>query len=53
MKLLPYQPSSELVTRADIHALTASLRGEMGELRVDMQRLVGAGIAANMIAVIT
>ena len=62
MELLPNAPANELVTRADMHAFGGELRGEMAELRgqfhvdmsklrVDMQRLVGAGMAANTISV--
>ena len=64
MQLLPNQPADQLVTRADMHAFGAELRGEMAELRADMvdrfatakvetQRLIVAGMAGNAIAVIT
>ncbi|NND04133.1 MAG: hypothetical protein HKN91_15235 [Acidimicrobiia bacterium] len=64
MELLPNQPADQLVTRTDMHAFGTELRGEMTELRADMiarfatakvetQRLIVAGMAANAIAVIT
>ncbi len=64
MELLPNQPADQLVTRADMHAFGAELRGEMAELRADMvdrfatakvetQRLIVASMAGNAIAVIT
>lgn len=75
MQLLPNQPADQLVTRTDMHAFGAELRGEMAELRsdvrvelaelrsdinerfatakVDTQRLIVAGMAANTIAVVT
>jgi len=64
MQLLPNQPADQLVTRADMHAFGAELRGEMAELRADIvdrfatakvetQRLIVAGMAGNAIAVIT
>ena len=37
MKLIPYPPVSELATRADMHAETTMLRGEMAELRSDLR----------------
>ena len=33
MELLPTSPTSQLVTRTDMHAFGTELRGEMGELR--------------------
>ena len=36
MELLPRSPSSELVTRSDMHANTLMLRGEMAELRAEL-----------------
>jgi len=93
MELLPNQPADQLVTRTDMHAFGAELRGEMAELRselrgemaelrgemaelrselrgemtelradmiarfatakVETQRLIVAGMAANAIAVVT
>ena len=37
MTVLPLQPPSELVTRADMHANTLMLRGEMAELRAELR----------------
>jgi len=37
MDLLPLHPSSELVTRSDVHAQTQMLRGEMAELRAGLK----------------
>jgi len=64
MELLPHQPADQLVTRTDMHAFGAELRGEMAELRgdvrtelskvrVDLTRLFAASMAANTIAVVT
>ncbi|MBT8208448.1 MAG: hypothetical protein HKN94_04385 [Acidimicrobiales bacterium] len=68
MELLPAHPASSLVTREDMHSFGATLRaevhGEIAELRADMvagfatakvetQRLIAAGIAANVLAVVT
>jgi len=64
MKLLPHQPAGELVTRTDMHAQTQMLRGEMAELRGEVvgllgehkgltQRLFGASIAVNAVALAT
>ena len=75
MELLPTHPTDQLVTRTDMHAFGAELRGEMAELRaelrgemielradvndrfatakVETQRLILAGMAANAIAVVT
>ena len=64
MELLPTQPADQLVTRSDMHAFGAELRGEMAELRAEMidrfatakvetQRLIIAGMVGNAIAVIT
>ena len=68
MELLPSHPASELVTRDDMHsfgtALRSELKGEMAELRgdvnsrlatakVETQRLIAAGMAANAVAVVT
>ena len=64
MELLPTQPADQLVTRSDLHAFGAELRGEMAELRAEMidrfatakvetQRLILAGMAGNAIAVVT
>lgn len=39
MSMLPNQPAAELVTRADMHATTTMLRGEMAELRGEMAEL--------------
>ena len=41
MRLLPYQPRDELVTRADLHAQTTVLRGEMAELRAELRGEMG------------
>ena len=64
MELLPNQPADQLVTRTDMHAFGAELRGEMAELRAEMierfaiakvetQRLIIAGMIGNAIAVVT
>jgi hypothetical protein len=37
MELLPFHPTIELVTRADMAATSSVLRGEMSELRADLQ----------------
>ena len=37
MKMIPYPDPSELATRADVHAETMVLRGEMGELRGELR----------------
>lgn len=37
MELLPFQPTTELVTRSDMAASSSLLRGEMAELRGDLQ----------------
>lgn len=37
MELLPLQPNSELVTRADMASLRDALRGEMAELRGELK----------------
>ena len=37
MELLPQQPADQLVTRADMHANTTLLRGEMAELRAELR----------------
>ena len=39
MELLPNQPADQLVTRTDMHAFGAELRGEMAELRGEMAEL--------------
>lgn len=36
-ELLPFQPSSDLVTREDLAATTTMLRGEMAELRAELR----------------
>ena len=64
MELLPTQPADQLVTRADMHVFGGELRAETAELRAEMierfatakvetQRLILAGMAANAIAVVT
>lgn len=57
MELLPTQPADQLVTRADMHVFGAELRAEMIErfatAKVETQRLILAGMAANAIAVVT
>ena len=56
MSMLPHQPANELVTRADMHAFGAELRGEMAELKADLrtsfQRYMTGAAAANLIAVV-
>lgn len=37
MQMLPWQTHDELATRADLAALTATLRGEMAELRAEFR----------------
>ncbi|MEM7095799.1 MAG: hypothetical protein AAF567_22545 [Actinomycetota bacterium] len=37
LAMLPHQPATELVTRADLHATTTMLRGEMAELRAELK----------------
>ena len=37
MELLPNQPADQLVTRTDMHAFGAELRGEMAELRAELR----------------
>ena len=39
MELLPTHPADQLVTRTDMHAFGAELRGEMAELRGEMAEL--------------
>ncbi len=39
MQLLPNQPADQLVTRADMHAFGAELRGEMAGVRGEMAEL--------------
>ena len=41
MQLLPNEPADQLVTRTDMHAFGAELRGEMAELRGEMAELRG------------
>ena len=57
MELLPHQPASELVTRTDMHAFSEAFRGEihqdMAKLRTDLQRLMLATMATNVVAVVT
>jgi len=60
MELLPPQPYPELATRQDILAMSATLRGEMAELRGDvakhiagLQRWAAGILAANGVALIT
>ncbi|MFT7649263.1 MAG: hypothetical protein ACI8Y4_004024 [Candidatus Poriferisodalaceae bacterium] len=64
MELLPKTSATELVTRADMHAFGTGFRGEMAELRGEIdtklanahsatQRLVFAGMIGNAIAVVT
>jgi hypothetical protein len=57
MELLPHRPASELVTRTDMHAYSEAFRGEihqdMAKLRIDLQRLMVATMATNVIAVVT
>ena len=59
MELLPPQPNSELATRQDILAMAATLRGEMAELRADvntqiagLQRWAAGILAANGVALV-
>lgn len=37
MQLLPNEPANQLVTRTDMHAFGAELRGEMAELRGELR----------------
>ena len=64
MELLPTSPASQLVTRTDMHAFGTELRGEMGELRGEIntklanahastQRLIIASMIGNAVAVFT
>jgi len=39
MELLPTQPADQLVTRSDLHAFGAELRGEMAGVRGEMAEL--------------
>lgn len=41
MELLPNQPAEQLVTRTDMHAFGAELRGEMAELRAELRTEMG------------
>ena len=41
MDLLPRYPETDLVTRADMHASTSILQGEMAELRGETSELRG------------
>ena len=59
-ELLPFHPSTELVTRSDLAATTTMLRGEMAELRGELKADIGnlyrwgAGVmVANGVAVVT
>lgn len=64
MELLPTSPAAELVTRTDMHAFGAELRGEMAELRGEIdtklahahaatRRLILASMIGNAVAVFT
>ena len=64
MPILAHQPANELVTRRDLFATTAEIKGEMAELkaelrtemaelRVTVQRWMTGAMAANTIAVVT
>ena len=64
MELLPTSPTSQLVTRTDMHAFGTELRGEMAELRGEIntklanahastQRLIIASMIGNAVAVFT
>jgi hypothetical protein len=68
MQLLPCQPADQLVTRVDMHAQTALLRGEIAERRADgrieirteiaalkvwVQRWVSGAAAVNLVALFT
>ena len=57
MELLPNEPANQLVTRTDMHAFGAELRGEIkadfADLRGHLERLVVGGMIANAIAVVT
>ena len=64
MELLPTSPAAELVTRTDMHAFGAELRGEMAELRGEVdtklahahaatQRLILVSMIGNAVAVFT
>ncbi len=46
-ELLPFQPSSDLVTREDLAATTTMLRGEMAELRAELRGEM-AGLRGEM-----
>ncbi len=49
MELLPTTPADHLVTREDMHANTALLRGEMAELRAELRSEM-AELRADMVA---
>jgi len=64
MELLPTSPASQLVTRTDMHAFGTEIRGEMAELRGEIntrlanahnstQRLIIASMIGNAVAVFT